>query len=103
MQELLEDVIALVEGQDVPEVAGVGVELTKVVFHHLDRRVYVEVAAPQELPVEMWIIWNMFKLGENPTVSSNSRTLPGVEIPSSLRASLNSSIRRSRTSSLSPK
>ena len=74
MQELLEGVIALVEGQDVPEVAGVGVELPQVVFHHLDRRVHVEVAAPQELPVEMWIIWNTLKLGGNPLALRQSVT-----------------------------
>ena len=49
--------IAIMEGEDVTEVGGVGSKLPQVVFHHLHRRVDVELSAPQELDVEVWVIW----------------------------------------------
>ena len=57
VEELLEDVVALVEGEDVAEVGGVGAELPKVVLDHLHRRVYVKFAASQELDVKVGVIW----------------------------------------------
>ena len=57
MEELLEDVLALVEGEDVAEVGGVGTELPQVVLHHPHRRVHVQLAAPQQLHVEVGVIW----------------------------------------------
>ena len=57
VQEFLEDMIAIMEGEDVTEVGGVGSKLPQVVLHHLHRRVDVELSAPQELDVEVWVIW----------------------------------------------
>ena len=56
VEELLEDVFALVEGEDVAEVGWVGAELPKVVLHHLHRRVHVQLATPQQLHVEVGVI-----------------------------------------------
>ena len=57
VQEFLEDMIAIMEGGDVTEVGGVGSKLPQVVLHHLHRGVHVELPAPQELHVEVGVIW----------------------------------------------
>ena len=63
VQEFLEDMIALMEGEDVAEVGGVGSELPQVVLHHLHRRVHVQLAAPQQLHVKVGVIWMRKRVG----------------------------------------
>ena len=58
VEEFLEDVFALVKGEYVAEVGGVGAELPEVVLHHPHRRVHVQLAAPQQLHVEVGVIWD---------------------------------------------